>query len=316
MALNIVFVDRDSLPVPIPFLSVPHQLNEFAATPVSSLVERVRDADIVITNKVPFSRTVLDALPRLKMLAVAATGVNHIDLAYCRERGVAVANAQHYGDDAVAEHAFMLMQALMRNLPAYQRDVAAGLWEKAEQFCHFGAPIRDLAGATLGLIGGGGIGQALAMRARAFGMRVLFAEHKGRKEVRAGYTGFDEVLAEADVISLHCPLTEQTRWLIAEAELKAMKPGAILINTARGGLVDEQALVAALKYGQIGGAGFDVLSEEPPRNGNVLLKARLPNLIVTPHVAWSSRQAMSKLAAQVVENIEAFAAGERLRRVD
>jgi glycerate dehydrogenase len=316
MALNIVFVDRDSLPVPIPFLSVPHQLNEFAATPVSSLVERVRDADIVITNKVPFSRTVLDALPRLKMLAVAATGVNHIDLAYCRERGVAVANAQHYGDDAVAEHAFMLMQALMRNLPAYQRDVAAGLWEKAEQFCHFGAPIRDLAGATLGIIGGGGIGQALAMRARAFGMRVLFAEHKGRKEVRAGYTGFDEVLAEADVISLHCPLTEQTRWLIAEAELKAMKPGAILINTARGGLVDEQALVAALKYGQIGGAGFDVLSEEPPRNGNVLLKARLPNLIVTPHVAWSSRQAMSKLAAQVVENIEAFAAGERLRRVD
>lgn len=316
MALNIVFVDRDSLPVPIPFVAFEHQLTEFPSTPIPSLVERVRDADIVITNKVPFSRSVLDALPRLKMLAVAATGVNHIDLAHCRERGVAVANAQHYGDDAVAEHAFMLMQALMRNLPAYQRDVAAGIWEKAEQFCHFGAPIRDLAGATLGIVGSGGIGQALATRARAFGMRVLFAEHKGRQEARAGHTRFDQVLAEADVISLHCPLNEQTRLMIGEEELKAMKPGAILINTARGGLVDEQALVAALKYGQVGGAGFDVLTEEPPRNGNVLLKTRLPNLIVTPHVAWSSHQAMSNIAKQVVENIEAFVAGERLRRVE
>jgi len=316
MTLNIVFVDRDSLPVPIPFLAVEHRLTEYPSTPLQALVERVRDADIVITNKVPFSRSVLDALPKLKMLAVAATGVNHIDLAYCRERGIAVANAQHYGDDAVAEHAFMLMQALMRNLPAYQRDVAAGIWEKAPQFCHFGAPIRDLAGATLGIVGAGGIGQALAARARAFGMRVLFAERKDRPEPRAGHTRFADALAESDVISLHCPLNEQTRLLIGEEELKAMKPGAILINTARGGLVDEQALVAALKYGQIGGAGFDVLTEEPPRNGNVLLKTRLANLIVTPHVAWSSHQAMSKLAGQVVENIEAFAAGERLRRVD
>lgn len=316
MALNIVFVDRDSLPVPIPFLAVEHQFAEYPSTPLQALVERVRDADIVITNKVPFSRSVLDALPKLKMLAVAATGVNHIDLAHCRERGVAVANAQHYGDDAVAEHAFMLMQALMRNLPAYQRDVAAGIWEKSEQFCHFGAPIRDLAGATLGIVGAGGIGQALAQRARAFGMNVLFAERKGRNEPRAGHTRFAEVLTEADVLSLHCPLNDETRLLIGEQELQAMKPGAVLINTSRGGLVDEQALVAALKYGQIGGAGFDVLSEEPPRNGNVLLKTRLPNLIVTPHVAWSSHQAMSRLAAQVVENIEAFVAGERLRRMD
>jgi glycerate dehydrogenase len=316
MDLNIAFVDRDSLPVPIPFLDIPHQLTEFAATRADELVERVRDCDIVITNKVPFPAEVLAQLPKLKMLAVAATGVNHIDLAVCRERGIAVANGQHYGDDAVAEHAFMLMMALRRNLPAYQRDVAAGVWEKAEQFCHFGAPIRDLNGATLAIVGAGGIGQALAQRAQAFGMRVLLAEHKGKSEVRPGYTAFDQVLAEADVISLHCPLTAATRQLIGERELQAMKPGAILINTARGGLIDEQALVAALKYGQIGGAGLDVLSEEPPRNGNVLLKTRLPHLIVTPHVAWSSHQAMSTLANQVAENIQAFVKGERLRRMD
>ncbi|KZE31484.1 D-2-hydroxyacid dehydrogenase [Crenobacter luteus] len=313
--LNIVFVDRDSLPVPIPVLGFPHVYREYPASRPETLAERLADADIVITNKVPFDDATLAVLPRLKMLAVAATGVNMIDLAACEARGVAVANARHYGDEAVAEHAFMLMMALMRNLPAYQRDVAAGLWVSSSQFCHFGAPVRDLAGATLGLVGSGGIGQALAARARAFGMTVLLAERKGVASVRDGYTAFDEVLARADAISLHCPLNDATRHLIGEAELQAMKPGAVLINTARGGLVDEVALVAALKYGQLGGAGFDVLSEEPPRNGNPLLKARLPHLIVTPHVAWTSQQAMRALAAQVAENIEAFVGGEALRRV-
>jgi glycerate dehydrogenase len=251
----------------------------------------------------------------VKMLAVAATGYNHIDVATCREQGIAVANIRHYGDETVAEHAFTLMLALMKNLPAYQRDVAAGVWEQAKQFCHFGAPIRDLKGATLGILGAGGIGQALAERARAFGMHVQFGERKGVATVRDGYVSFDQLLASSDVLSLHCPLNDETRNMIAQPELMAMKPGAILINTARGGLVDEEALVAALKFGQLGGAGFDVLSTEPPSAGNPLLKARLPHLIVTPHIGWASQQAMQRLAQQLVDNIAAFIAGKEANRV-
>jgi len=315
MTHSIVFLDRDSLAVPVPVFGFPHRYTEYPATSAEQLVERVAGADIVITNKVPVTAAQLDQLPGLKLIAVAATGVNHIDLEACRARGVAVCNVRHYGDDTVAEHAFMLMMALRRNLPAYQRDVAAGVWQNAGQFCHFGAPIRDLAGATLGIVGGGGIGQALAKRAEAFGMTVWQAERKGAAGVRQGYTAFDTVLTQADVISLHCPLNDETRGMIGEAELVRMKPGAILINTARGGLVDENALVAALKYGQLGGAGFDVLSVEPPRDGNPLLKARLPHLIVTPHVAWASGEAMGRLAQQVVDNIGAFIEGREANRL-
>lgn len=313
---SIVFLDRDSLPVPVPVCKLPHSYREYSTTSREQIVAHCADADIVITNKVPFDAVTLAALPRLKMLAIAATGYNHIDLAACRHQGIAVANIRHYGDETVAEHAFMLMMTLMRNLPAYQRDVAAGVWQNATQFCHFGAPIRDLKGATLGIFGSGGIGQAMALRARAFGMQVQFGERKGAEAVREGYVSFDTLLATSDVISLHCPLNDSTRNLIGERELQAMKPGAVLVNTARGGLVDEEALVAALKYGQLGGAGFDVLSVEPPRDGNPLLKARLPHLIVTPHVGWASREAMDRLAAQLISNIEAFLLGERQHRLD
>lgn len=315
MTPHIVFLDRDSLPVPVPVLGHAHTLDEYPSTPLELIVERCRHADIVLSNKVPLSAETLAQLPRLKMISIVATGYNHIDVAACRERGIAVAHARHYGDDTVAEHAFLLMMALMRNLPAYQRDVAAGVWQNATQFCHFGAPIRDLAGATLGILGSGGIGQALAARARAFGMRVQFGERKGVDAVRDERVAFEELLATSDVISLHCPLSDATRGMIGEAELQRMKPGAILINTARGGLVDEKSLIAALKYGQLGGAGFDVLSEEPPRQGNPLLSARLPHLIVTPHVAWASREAMGRLAAQAMDNIAAFLDGRDLRRV-
>lgn len=313
---SIVFLDRDSLPVPVPVCKLPHSYREYSTTCREQIVAHCADADIVITNKVPFDAVTLAALPRLKMLAIAATGYNHIDLTTCRHQGIAVANIRHYGDETVAEHAFMLMMTLMRNLPAYQRDVAAGVWQNATQFCHFGAPIRDLKGATLGIFGSGGIGQAMALRARAFGMQVQFGERKGADAVREGYVSFDTLLATSDVISLHCPLNDSTRNLIGERELQAMKPGVVLVNTARGGLVDEEALVAALKYGQLGGAGFDVLSVEPPRDGNPLLKARLPHLIVTPHVGWASREAMDRLAAQLISNIEAFLLGERQHRLD
>lgn len=314
--LHIVFLDRDSLPAALPEFGFDHRLSVHAASGRDDILARCADADVVITNKVPFDAATLAALPQLKMLAVAATGYNHIDIEACRRQGVAVANIRHYGDETVAEHAFMLMMVLMRNLPAYQRDVAAGVWQNSPQFCHFGAPIRDLQGATLGIFGSGGIGQAMAARARAFGMRVQFGERKGADRVRDGYVAFDTLLATSDVISLHCPLNDSTRLLIAQPELMAMKPGAILINTARGGLVDEEALVAALKYGQLGGAGFDVLSVEPPRDGNPLLKARLPHLIVTPHVGWASSEAMDRLAAQLVDNITAWQQGRIQHRLD
>ncbi|GGY07962.1 D-2-hydroxyacid dehydrogenase [Paludibacterium paludis] len=316
MTTSIVFLDRDSLPVPLPRFGFDHELTEYPSTSPDQRLPRCEHADIVISNKVVIDDAVLAGLPRLRLVAIAATGFNHIDIEACRRRGIAVCNVRHYGDETVAEHAFMLMLALARNLPAYQRDVAAGLWEASESFCHFGSPIRDLAGAVLGIIGRGGIGEALAARARAFGMSVLYGERKGSKEIREGYVSFEALLAQSDVLSLHCPLNEQTRGMIAQTELMAMKPGAILINTARGGIVDEGAVIAALKYGQLGGAGFDVLSSEPPVAGSPLLKARLPNLIVTPHIGWASRGAMDRLAASLVANCEAWRRGERLNRLD
>jgi len=203
----------------------------------------------------------------------------------------------------------MMMITLMRNLPAYKRDVAAGLWENSPFFCHLGAPMRDLNGKTLAIFGRGNIGQTLATYAQAFKMKVVFVEHKHAETVRDGYVSFDEAVRTADALSLHCPLTPETANMIGEAELQQMKPGAILINCGRGGLVDEAALVAALKYGQIGGAGFDVLTQEPPRDGNPLLKARLPNLIVTPHIAWASQEAANRLFDILVDNINRFVAG-------
>lgn len=264
----------------------------------------------MISNKVSINAKHIQANPQLKLIAVAATGYDHIDIEAAKNQGVIVCNIRGYGNDTVAEHAFMLMIALMRQLPAYQRDIAAGLWEKSDNPFYFGAPMRDLNGKRLGIIGKGGIGKALAARAEAFGMEVVFTEHKHANRVRSGYMAFDEVIASADVLSLHCPLNDETAHLIGENELKNMKPRALLINVGRGGLVDETALVAALKYGTLGGAGFDVLTEEPPRHGNPLLKARLPNLIVTPHMAWGSEEAMVRLFAMLNNNINAFVAGK------
>ena len=288
--LHIVVLDRDTL-VNRPFdFDFPHTLSSYGTTEAHETLERIRGADIVITNKVVISAQAFAENPQLKLVAVTATGVNNVDVEAAKQNGTAVCNIRAYGNESVAEHAFMMMITLMRNLPAYQRDVAAGLWENSPFFCHLGAPMRDLNGKTLSIFGRGNIGKTLATYAQAFKMNVVFAEHKNAQSVRDGYVSFDEAIRSADVVSLNCPLTPQTANMIGEAELQQMKPGAILINCGRGGLVDEAALAAALKYGQIGGAGFDVLTQEPPRDGNPLLKARLPNLIVTPHIAWASQE--------------------------
>ena len=307
--LHIVVLDRDTL-VNRPFdFDFPHTLSSYGTTEAHETLERIRGADIVITNKVVISAQAFAENPQLKLVAVTATGVNNVDVEAAKQNGTAVCNIRAYGNESVAEHAFMMMITLMRNLPAYQRDVAAGLWENSPFFCHLGAPMRDLNGKTLAIFGRGNIGKTLATYAQAFKMNVVFAEHKNAQSVRDGYVSFDEAIRSADVVSLNCPLTPQTANMIGEAELQQMKPGAILINCGRGSLVDEAALVAALKYGQIGGAGFDVLTQEPPRDGNPLLKARLPNLIVTPHIAWASQEAANRLFDILLDNINRFVAG-------
>lgn len=310
MQHRVVFLDRDSLQAQVRRPAFAHAWQEYAASQVSELPDKLRDATVAITNKVPLRAATLKQLPALKMIAVAATGYDIIDVDYCKSNGIAVSNIRNYATHTVPEHAFALILALRRNLMAYRDDVARGRWGQVDQFCFFDHPIRDLFGATLGIIGEGALGQGTAKIARGFGMHVLFADHAPPKMDGVEFTPFDEVLAKSDVISLHAPLTPDTRNLIGSKELRKMKPTAILINTSRGGLVDERALVEALTQGVIAGAGFDVLTKEPPKEGNPLLDLRLPNFILTPHVAWASQGAMQFLADQLIDNVEAFVAGK------
>jgi glycerate dehydrogenase len=312
---NIVFLDRDSIQADIRRPGFAHEWRDYPATAAAQVSERLSDATIAISNKVPLMAGSLAPLKNLKMIAVCATGTNNVDLDYCRAHAIVVSNIRNYAMHTVPEHVFAMVLALRRNLAGYREDVNNGLWQKAEQFCLFTRPILDLHGSTLGVIGNGTLGQATAKLGAAFGMRVLVAEHKGAAQTRPGYTAFETVLAESDVITLHCPLTPATHHLIGAPEFRKMRRHALLINTARGGLVDEAALVEALRDGVIGGAGFDVLTTEPPRAGNPLLDLRLPNFILTPHVAWASRDAMQIMADQLIDNIEAFVRGAPQNRV-
>lgn len=305
----IVFLERNTFNVPFRKPAFEHEWIEFGETTQAEIVERLRRATIAICNKLPLRAEALSQLPKLKLIAVAATGVDNIDLAYCRSHNIAVCNTRGYAVNSLPEHALMLMLALRRNLMAYRNDVKAGRWHEAKQFCLLDHPIGDLKGATLGIVGFGTLGKSMAQLARAIGMNVLVAEHKNATVVRDDRVEFQEVLRRSDVLSLHCPLTEETKNLIGADELAQMKTDAILINTARGGLIDDQALIEALKNGRLAGAGIDVLRSEPPREGNPLLEVDLPNLIVTPHNAWASRQAMQTLADQLVDNLEKFIRG-------
>lgn len=312
---KIVFLDSASIIADIRRPAFSHEWQEYPATTAEQTLSRLAEATIVITNKVRLSREILEQLPKLKMVAIAATGTDNVDIECCRERGIVVCNIRNYSVHTVPEHVFMLMLALRRNLLAFRNDLNNGAWQKSEQFCLFTHPVCDLHGSTLGIIGHGAIGKAVEQIALAFGMKVLLAEHKGVAAVRPGYTSFDTVLRECDVLTLHLPLNEQTRHLISTAEFASMRANALLINTARGGLVDEAALLEALRSGRIGGAGFDVLAKEPPREGHALLDLNLPNFILTPHIAWSGRQAMQTLSDQLIDNIELFISGKPRNRV-
>lgn len=312
---TIVFLDRATLPVPMRMPALPLRLEEYESTLPEQAAERLAHAEVAISNKVLLRAELLERLPKLKLIAVAATGTNNVDLDYCRSRGIAVCNVSGYSTHSVAEHTFALLLALRRNIHAWHADILAGEWQRSEHFVLHTHPLNDLNGSTLGIFGYGDIGHAVARIAESMNMKVLVSERKGATTLRAGRVSFEQMLEQSDVVSLHCPLTPETRNLIGAAELRRMKPTAILLNLARGGVVDEAALAQALREGWIAGAGVDVLTTEPPRDGNPLLEAAGRNCLITPHVAWASQQAMASLAEEIVRNIEAFYAGKSRNRV-
>jgi glycerate dehydrogenase len=316
--MNIVLLDRQTFAGAIQF-PLPRiegcRWREYPTTLPSQLLDRAADAEVIITNKVPIRAEALEQLPRLRLIAVAATGVDHIDLEPARARDVAVCNVSDYATESVAEHVFAMLLALRRQIMHYHQAVLDGDWSRSPIFTLNDREMVDLAGSTLGIIGAGTLGQAVTRLGEAFGMRVWLAERRDAEVIRAGYTPFDEVLRHSDVISLHVPLNADTRHLIGHAELVLMKPTAVLINTARGGVVDEAALADALRSGRIGGACIDVLSREPPPPDHPLLSVDLTNLLITPHIAWASRQAQQRLAREVVMNIEAYFWGEQRNRI-
>ena len=306
---RIVFLERNTVRANFRRPHLDHEWIEYAETLAPQVADRVKPATIIISNKLSLGEPQLATATEVKLIAIAATGSDCVDLDYCRRRGIAVCNVRGYAANSVPEHALMLMLALRRNLLAYRHDVQSQKWQESKQFCLLTHPLHDIRGSTIGIVGYGAIGKSMARLAEGVGMKVLISEHKSAGTVRPGRTAFRELLQLSDVLNLHCPLTEETRDLIGSAELNSMRRHALLINTARGALVRDSDLVAALRDGTIAGAAVDCLRAEPPRQGSALLDPDIPNLIVTPHVAWASDEAVQALADQVIDNIEAFAGG-------
>jgi len=305
MSHKIVFLDRETLDANVRKPNFPHEYKEYATTAPGEIVERLKGVDICITNKVPLREDTLKQLPELKLIAVAATGTDVIDKAYTTKHGITVSNIRNYAFNTLPEHVFALLFALRRNLVNYHNSVFHGRWGYNNQFCYFDYPIYDIAGSTLGIVGYGALGKEIERRAKALDMKVLIndvMDIPGKVDVAT-------ILRESDIVTLNLPLTPETKGMIGAKEFASMKKTACIINTARGGIVDEAALADALRKGVIAGAGMDVLTVEPPKNGNILLDPTIPNLIVTPHVAWASKEAMQVLSDQLVDNIDAFVAG-------
>jgi len=310
--LNIVHLDRATIgpTVSLTMPKTPHHWTSYEKTAENEVIERLQNADVAVLNKVRLTRHHLESLPRLKMIAISATGFDKIDIHACHEHGIIVSNITDYAQQTVPEHTFALILSLRRSINAYCEDVRAGAWQASGQFCFFNHPISDLHGTVLGVIGTGSIGSKVMAIAEAFGMHVLKAGRKGDDNPPAGYTKFEDVIANADIITLHCPLTPETTNLIAKAEFEKMTKTPLIINTSRGGLVNEADVIEALDRGFIGGAAFDVLTTEPPADDHLYM-AHLsrPNLIVTPHIAWASSQAMQILWDQLIGHIDHFAKG-------
>ena len=271
-------------------------------------------AEVVLVNKLRINREAMEAAPSLRLVALAATGTNNVDLVAAAERGIAVCNLHDYCTASVVQHVFGVLLALTHRLREYDALVRTGAWQRGGQFCLLDYPIRELAGRTLGILGYGTLGKGVAQVARAFGMQVLVANRPGGTR-ETGRVDLHELLPRADVLSLHCPLSPATQGVIGAPELALMKRDAVLVNTARGALVDSAALAAALRGGRLGGAAIDVLPQEPPVDGNPLLEGDIPNLIVTPHIAWAAREARQRCLDEMAANVLAFRSGERRNRV-
>lgn len=314
-----VFLDHTSLDLGDLDLGILREtfadLQLHASTTPDQVAPRLHGAQVAITNKIAIDANTFASCPDLKLVLVTATGTNNVDLVSAREHGVTVCNCQGYGTPSVAQHTLLLLLALATRLPDYQKAVQQGLWQKSSQFCLLDFPIVELEGKTLGLLGHGELGGAVAKLAEAFGMRVLLGQIPGRPE-RPDRLPLAELLPQVDALTLHCPLNEHTRNMIGAHELSLLKPHAFVVNTARGGLIDEQALADALRNGQLGGAASDVLSVEPPVAGNPLLAGDIPRLIITPHSAWGAQEARQRIVAQVAENARAWLAGAPVRVVN
>ncbi|MCQ6257427.1 2-hydroxyacid dehydrogenase [Pseudomonas sp. Q11] len=313
-----VFLDHPSLDLGDldlgPLRNCFSELQLFARTTRDEVSERLKGATVAITNKVVIDATAMAANPELKLILISATGTNNVDLVAARQHGITVCNCQGYGTPSVAQHTIMLLLNLATRLGDYQKAVGEGRWQQASQFCLLDYPIVELEGKTLGLLGHGELGSAVGRLAEAFGMRVLLGQIPGRP-ARPDRLSLDQLLPQIDALTLHCPLNEHTRNFIGARQLAQLKPGAFVLNTARGGLIDEQALADALRSGHLGGAATDVLSVEPPTQGNPLLAADIPRLIVTPHNAWGSREARQRIVGQLTENAEGFFSGTAQRVV-
>ena len=310
--VQIVHLDKESIGPDIDFVlpQTDHLWTSYDHTPAELVIPRLADADIVVLNKVQITRAHLEALPKLKYIVLTATGFDKVDIQACHEHNVTVSNARGYARHTVPEHTIALIFALRRSLVGYHLDVHNGVWQNSRQFCFFGHPVSDLHGSTFGLVGSGVIGSEVGRIASALGMDVLVADRKGASAASAGRVTFDEMLARADIISLHCPLTPDTANLIAAPEFAVMNKAPLIINTSRGGLVNEADLIDALDSGQVSGAALDVLTQEPPSDDHIIMQnLNRPNLLVTPHIAWASHQAMQTLWHQVIDHIDKFVAG-------
>lgn len=309
MTVKIVFLDHETFPegINIKKINKKYELKIYGKTLAQEVINRTKDADVIITNKVKITREVIESAHKLKFISVAATGTDVIDIEACNDHNILVSNIRNYAINTVPEHTFSLILALRRSLLAYTQSVHKGRWQESGQFCYFDYKINNLAGSTLGIIGDGILGKAVAEIAKAFGMNVFFSTYKGTKNMGPLYTPFEDVIAQSDIISIHCPLLNSTRDLISYSEFSQMKPSCILINTARGGIVNEDALYDALINKKILGAGFDVCISEPPEKESQIMKlTQLSNFILTPHISWASFEAIQTLSDMMMDNIDAF----------
>lgn len=299
----------------LPLRSLLPELEIFEATEDAQVASRIDDAEFVFANKIRLTPELLTNASNIRFVGLTATGTDNVDLDAARQHGVAVCNIRDYCTQSVVEHVFGLLLTLTHKLGQYASSVRAGDWQSASDFCMLKFPIRELSAMTLGIVGYGTLGRGVADIGRAFNMDVLVAARPGSDGTAEGRVAFDELIERSDVVSLHCPLNAETRNLFDEAAFRKMKPGSILINTARGGLIDSAALVAALQNGRLAGAAIDVLPKEPPRQGDPLLDYEGENLIVTPHVAWGSNEARQNAIDELAANVAAFLAGEKRNRV-